>query len=778
MNEGQRADYSKKVFRQTGMILLVLSFLMLASLVALGFLMLKQIEPLQFGIEGTDTIINGNVRTLSQVQRELLRLELLLVADQNDLEKLSLQVAFVSQRMTESSLDSQSATLGSEDLLSEVRDLASQWETEVLPLINEIMASPEDDSRIRAEAIALIVELERNFNNLVSEGEINRRIQAGSVNDAMQAFLSTSLLFLNILAIVSAIFVGFIGLIFFSYKRFDNYREQATNRFRDLAKELKKLSQVASSTHNLVIITDPQGQVEWVNDAFVEQTGYTLAEVLGKTPGSVLQGNETEQETVQLMRKHIDRKEGFTTEVLNYRKSGEAYWIAIETQPSYDDDGNLVNFIAIETDITQRRENEMRLRQYAEDMASANHLLSIQQTRLKSLLQLATSSSSTAEQLNLIVQEGAKNLDMQVGIISQIKNNRFMIQHVYAPGLPFEVGMSCELDATVCSATINSKGIYALEKMNAETLAKTCFDNFFPSAYIGTPIWLNGKIFGTLSFFATKASHFSEAEYAFVDLMAQWVSINLERQQARDELSIYAQSLEKSNRELQDFAYIASHDLQEPLRKIQAFGSRVSDKYQDVLDERGRLYVDQMRDAASRMQQLIEDLLSYSRINTKGSEFRKCDLNKVLSDVLSDLEIRVEQSEAIVETCDLPIIEADIVQMRQLFQNLISNALKFKRPDIPTRVTIHCKQFSSEAGPMLEIALSDNGIGFDEIYAERIFGIFQRLHGKQEYEGTGVGLAICRKIVEKHQGVIVAKGVPNVGASFIFSLPISQKMEN
>lgn len=236
-----------------------------------------------------------------------------------------------------------------------------------------------------------------------------------------------------------------------------------------------------------------------------------------------------------------------------------------------------------------------------------------------------------------------------------------------------------------------------------------------------------------------------------------------ERKKQEEELQSIVIKLEHSNRELQDFAHIASHDLQEPLRKIMAFGDRLHSKYMDVLDDQGRDYLKRMRNSAVRMQYLIQSLLMYSRVTTKAQPFVQVDLSAVKQEVLADLEFRIlETGGQIVETDKLPVVNADPLQMRQLFQNLISNALKFSRKGEPPIVKISCKSvsFSGNGKTGHEITIEDNGIGFEEQYAARIFGVFQRLHGKSEFDGSGIGLSICRKIVMRHGGDITARGVP------------------
>jgi PAS domain S-box-containing protein len=251
-----------------------------------------------------------------------------------------------------------------------------------------------------------------------------------------------------------------------------------------------------------------------------------------------------------------------------------------------------------------------------------------------------------------------------------------------------------------------------------------------------------------------------------------------DRKAATQQLARQTEELARSNQELEQFAYIASHDLQEPLRKIEAFGDRLKRKYDTTLDEQGHDYLARMQNAAGRMRTLIQDLLAFSRVTTQTRGFAPLSLSTLLQEVLGDLEIRIQETHAQVMVGDLPTLEADTLQMRQLFQNLIGNALKFQQPGMPPIVSIQCNQETSlepdSAPSFCHITVADNGIGFDEKYLDRIFKVFQRLHGRNEYEGTGIGLAVCAKIVERHGGQLTAQSTPNQGATFIISLPLQQ----
>jgi len=245
------------------------------------------------------------------------------------------------------------------------------------------------------------------------------------------------------------------------------------------------------------------------------------------------------------------------------------------------------------------------------------------------------------------------------------------------------------------------------------------------------------------------------------------------KRQADAALAKAIDDLRIRNRELQDFAYVASHDLQEPLRKIQAFSDRLQSRVAAKLDESARDYLQRMGDAASRMQTLIDDLLAYSRVGTRVSMPATVDLSAELATVLDDLDARVQEARATIETGALPTLQADASQMRQLLQNLLANALKFRAADRPCHISVSARPLGEQsiAPDRWEIRVQDNGIGFDQTYAERIFAPFQRLHPRNVYAGTGIGLAIVRRIVERHGGTIHAESRSGEGACFIVVLP-------
>ena len=329
------------------------------------------------------------------------------------------------------------------------------------------------------------------------------------------------------------------------------------------------------------------------------------------------------------------------------------------------------------------------------------------------------------------------------------------------------------------------RAIADIEKADVPTCLKEFVQQFSVKAKLIVPIVLKEELWGLLiAHQCASPRQWSSFETELLRQLADQISIALAQSQLLEAEIRQRQELLRSNAELQQFASIASHDLQEPLRKIQTFGNRVKDKYGDVLTDQGRDYLERMQNAAQRMQALIDDLLTLSRVTTKAQPFVPVNLTQVAREVLSDLEVCIQRNGGRVEVGELPTIDADPIQMRQLLQNLISNALKFHRDEEAPLVKLYCQMLESQENPprggspvaeLCQIIVKDNGIGFDQKYVDRIFNVFQRLHSRSEYEGTGMGLAICRKIASRHGGSITAESTPGGGAKFMVTLPIQQR---
>jgi light-regulated signal transduction histidine kinase (bacteriophytochrome) len=406
--------------------------------------------------------------------------------------------------------------------------------------------------------------------------------------------------------------------------------------------------------------------------------------------------------------------------------------------------------------------------------------------KIRQSLQLEEILQSTVTEVQKLFQAD------RVLIYRLFRANGFgkVVTEAVVPGWPSVIGQGITDDCFGSEYLRNyyQGRIYAIadvENSGVHPCLVEFLEQFRVKAKLVVPILLKEKLWGLLiAHQCSSPRQWDTVEIELLQHLANQVSIAVAQAQLLEEETRWRQNLARSNAELQEFAYIASHDLQEPLRKIQAFGNRLKDKCGEALSDQGRDDLERMQKAAERMQTLINELLTLSRVTIKAQQFVPVNLAQVAREVLSDLELRVQQTGGRVLVDDLPTIDADPVQMRQLLQNLISNALKFYRIESPPVVKLYSKHFTIDqeqqpakefpVAELCQIIVEDNGIGFDEKYLDRIFNVFQRLHSRSEYEGTGMGLAICRKIAERHGGNVTAKSTPGQGATFIVTLPIKQ----
>jgi chemotaxis family two-component system sensor kinase Cph1 len=244
-----------------------------------------------------------------------------------------------------------------------------------------------------------------------------------------------------------------------------------------------------------------------------------------------------------------------------------------------------------------------------------------------------------------------------------------------------------------------------------------------------------------------------------------------ERKQAEKQLKALNESLERSNRELEQFAYVASHDLQEPLRMVSSYTQLLEQRYKDKLDQDANDFIGYAVDGANRMQRLIQDLLEYSRVTTRGQTMAPLDSHETLGEAVKNLQAAIHETGALVTSNELPIVLGDRTQIVQVFQNLIGNGIKFQRQGEAPRIHVTAENDSLDSRFQI-FKISDNGIGIEPRHFERLFEIFQRLHGKQEYPGTGIGLALCKRIVERHGGRIWLESEQGKGSTFFFTLPV------
>jgi len=306
---------------------------------------------------------------------------------------------------------------------------------------------------------------------------------------------------------------------------------------------------------------------------------------------------------------------------------------------------------------------------------------------------------------------------------------------------------------------------------NVQTDPRTADSEFYRRhgvvSYLGIPLVIKEEVLGVLVFLTREERQFTGEEIEFLSTLAGEAAIAIHNSQNYEETARLAANLARSNKELEQFAYVASHDLQEPLRMITAYTTLLAKRYQGKLDKDADEFIAYAADGAKRMQGLIQDLLTYSRVGTKGKEFALTDCESVLQTILTGLKAAIDESGAVVTHDPLPTVMADAGQIGQLLQNLIGNGVKYRNSMAP-QIHVSCRRNGSE----WIFSVRDNGIGIDPKYGEKIFVIFQRLHTRQEYEGTGIGLAVCKKIVERHKGRIWVESRLGQGATFYFTIPV------
>ncbi len=554
---------------------------------------------------------------------------------------------------------------------------------------------------------------------------------------------------------------------------------------RELEERREYLETVLASAPDAIITLDAKHHVvEW-NSGAEKLFGYTRDEAVGRHLDHLVANPDTFEEASSLTRVVRSGKYLPPMEAVRYRKDGSPVHVMLAGS-SIVLGGELIGTIAVYADITDRKRVEEALRRKVNQLDALSRAartvtasLNLDQV-LAEIVSLATQISASDYASVVLMDESghmgrsAENLPGALAIEHRIREGGVTDWIVHSR-------QAVVIDDIRADGTmIPELGEGAPRRANP-VIVKAGL-----RSVAGLPLMVKDRLLGVLYLHSRQPNAFREL-VPLLTAFANQVAIAIanarlheqaqreiaERRRAEAELQTYAARLERSNRELESFAYIASHDLKEPLRKIQVFGERLVAKYGDVLDERGRDYLARMQNAATRMQALIDGLLVYSRVTTKAQPFVTVDLNAVVREVLDDLEVRIEQLQARVEVGELPTVEADPLQMRQLFQNLIGNALKFHREGVAPVVRVRSEPLNGSEG-QYRIMVEDNGVGFDEKYADRLFQVFQRLHGRSEYEGTGIGLAICRKIIERHGGSITAQSAPDRGATFVVTLPLKQ----
>jgi PAS domain S-box-containing protein len=542
----------------------------------------------------------------------------------------------------------------------------------------------------------------------------------------------------------------------FARARAERARDEALDRRAELEAEVvrrmsaetavreseERFRNLADSVPVLIWVADADRRRTYFNRSWLAFTGRPLAEQLGYGWEDNVHADDRDRYG-RVYSAAFDSRESFEIEYRLRRHDGEYRWVLARGKPRFGPGGAFAGFVGLCIDITDRKGMEQDLRHSADRFRQLTEAIPQMVWNADAGGRVTYFNTRWREYTGL---DAADALDDWWGQVIHPED---------APGLEAAWRHAVEVEAGSFTHEVrvrrHADGVY----------------RWFLTAVV--PLF---RADGTLDQWIGSLSDIDDQKRQAETLERMVEARTEELEKANAALRGTAQELERSNRELEQFAYVASHDLQEPLRKIQAFGDRLRDRFRDQVGDQGREYIDRMLASAGRMRRLIDDLLAYSRLTTQARPFTRTDLNDVLHDVVEDLAARVEATGAGVEVGELPAVDADPSQIRQLFQNLLGNALKFLRPGVRPVVRVHAEPLvPGDDGSGYRISVTDNGIGFDPKYAGRIFQVFQRLHGRDEYEGTGVGLAICKKIVERHGGTIAAESEPGKGSTFVVTLP-------
>ena len=378
---------------------------------------------------------------------------------------------------------------------------------------------------------------------------------------------------------------------------------------------------------------------------------------------------------------------------------------------------------------------------------------------------------SFEEKLRALFDLGCERFDLELGAMARVdaENDRFRIEYTSDDHEHFEPGVALPLSETYCAATTDTDGVASIVDPNAAGYENvTVHRNFGLETYIGTCVHVEGADDRTFFFVSSESRdrEFTEDERTFHRSMGQWVKYELEQHRRERDLERTVDRLESSNERLERFAYAASHDLQEPLRMVSSYLRLIERRADEELSDETREFLAYAVDGADRMREMIDALLEYSRVETRGDPLEPVDLEEVFEDVRDDLELRIAEAEAEISVEGLPRVQGDASQLRQVFQNLIDNAIEYSG-DEPPRIHVS----ATDRDEADEISVRDEGIGIDPDDQERIFEVFERLHGREEYDGTGIGLALCQRIVERHGGRLRVDSEPGEGSTFSFTLP-------
>jgi PAS domain S-box-containing protein len=499
----------------------------------------------------------------------------------------------------------------------------------------------------------------------------------------------------------------------------------------------ENLAQIITNVSPIALwMTDTEGNNIYVNQTWLDWVGGTIDEQHGDGWLKAIHPDDVET-TNQKFRESFALRKVFHIDFRIIRRTGETRWCSTFGTPYFSKEGNFGGFAGSLTDITERKHAE-------EQLESQNALVNTITNNTRQAIFLLNE-----QQYCTYLNPAAEAMTGYTLAELQEKPLHYYIRHTYPDGKHFPIEES-EIDNAFATKK-QTKGEAVFIRKNGE---------FFPVAFISSPIIKNELVAGTL----LETREISEEKRLQAELnIQQEKAMALLEEKVRERTA----ELEKMNYELLQFTSVASHDLKEPVRKVAIFSSRLKDMVK-VENEEFNKHLDIIINSSRRMVSLIDDLLSFSRLSHSEEGFAKVDLNASVKQIVYDLQLAIEEKQASIQIEKLPVVTGVARQLEQVFQNLIHNSLKFSMPGRPVSITIRAVLQNNQH----IIIYEDNGIGFPQEFADKIFQVFERLHSKERYEGTGIGLAIVKKIVELHNGTITAQGEEGVGAVFRIALPV------